>query len=274
MARRSRHNQGVPISLFSFQDVMMSIMGILVLITLMMALDLWRTASVAQAAEEIQPTTVVTGDLPQLEAAEQELRKQYEEAMAMLSGLAGLSGDQKQQIQRRLDELAKLQKLVQEIEKKIIDQSAAARAHGSGKQDKQKKLQVIVEMEQRVAQLKAESDELRRNPRITYLIQKQAGQKKAPLLIEWSGRRAGVGSPNPRESAIWIDLPDPAARVQLVMAVVGNYDREAFYVVVLLKPSGFDSYETLLPIIQKRGYDTGIEMVAEEASVLSEAQTP
>ena len=78
-----RRRSGSPFSLFSFQDAITSVCGVIVLITLLMALDLTR-----RATEETAPSAVARERVEETERRIEELRNNLSSVQATLDATA------------------------------------------------------------------------------------------------------------------------------------------------------------------------------------------
>ena len=98
--RRKRSNQ-VPITLFSFQDIITSVTAILLLLTLLLAFELVQKAAMARATQPKQVAERVTESLQEIEAQLLELQSKLATQGKVASELAKSEKPEIQQHHRR-----------------------------------------------------------------------------------------------------------------------------------------------------------------------------
>lgn len=103
---RSRRQQGSPLSLFSFQDIITSVTGIMTLITLLLALELSQRKPIEPAADTTATTVALQSKQEDLRREIEELRQRFERQRETLGSIAGISVE-KIQLERELLEQAR-----------------------------------------------------------------------------------------------------------------------------------------------------------------------
>ncbi len=239
--RRSGH--GTPISLFSFQDVMISTIGITLLIILVLLLLAGRKAVSMIAVPDAHEQDVHdTSAAPAPESIEDPAKMQLE--------LLSLE-DQIDEVQRLLDEM----------------QRAAQRSHTETLLDTERSVQDA--MERRAATLAGELDELRTRKRVTYLLDREDSDR-IPLVIELGGGRAVLGGGGDDEASFALHNGDPSALARTVADWVDDLpDRDRRVLVFVIRPSGVGTWRhirALLPQWSADGIGHGIDLIAEDWS--------
>lgn len=98
-------NKRVKISLFSFQDIITTITGVMILVTLLMALELVRPAGGAGPAPPGQPSPDLPGQLARLQEANRVLAQQLEELRVRARQAAAASPYTVGQLEQQRDRL-------------------------------------------------------------------------------------------------------------------------------------------------------------------------
>lgn len=264
-----RRASGAPVSLFAFQDVMSAIMGIMILITLLLALDLTMpTGARVQATPPEGPgTSFEDAELHPLDMLRDRLAELQRENQAWAERIGRLSeamGLDPTELNRRLSELRKVQEEAMELERQITEiRSTPATAEEI---EVQIMMDAIVEAERRVRRLRAEAEELQRNPRLTYLVQE--GTNRRPILLEIGENRLGIGDPQDVGSTIFIEQPPGPARLAALEALLGLHRPTEAYFVLFLRPSGHGEYDRIRELVGSKGFNVGIELVGETTRVL------
>ncbi len=267
MRRRSRRGANPTVSLFAFQDVMMTTMGILLLVTLLLAVNLTRVVSRETSpppAETEPPPSSAT--LEKLRARASRLEKRYEAALADLSKVTGLGKDQEERARRLREELARTAARVRKLEAKIARLAGSQEPSGEREKAVAKKRARLSRLRRRVERLKRKVKERQKNPRLTYI--QQEGQSKEPLLVVLTGRRIGVGPPEGRGPALWFTHGEAETRMSRFLDWARGRDAAEEYFVIVLKPSGLSAYRELKKRLRGAGFDVGTDYVPEETRVL------
>lgn len=239
-----RGSKGNPVSLFSFQDVMVSTIGITLLMILVLLLLAGRKAVSMVAAETEQPEAK-TEDTPAAPAP-----TEVEDVTELQLKMLTLN-----------DRIVKLQLLLDEA------QEAAQRAHTESQLDTDQAVEAA--LQRKAAALAGELEELRTRKRVTYLLDKE-DSNKTPLVIEIGGGRAVLGGGSDDEAALALHNADSAALAQTVADWInGLPDRNQRVLVFVLRPSGVGTWrhiERLLPQWSADGIGYGVDLIAEDWS--------
>ena len=260
---------GNPISLFSFQDVMMSVMGILILVTLLMALQL--TGSVAAvsavAAADLDDVDdpVDIEEKSRLQTQADRLAREIEEVTRKLEKEALLSVDQREVARGLQEVIAEKHRRIRELQQRV---RAARQSAESGEEDDKVLDRRLILLRQEANRLRGELADARLNPKLTYIVQR--GEGKSPMIVELRGDRIGVGVPQDQGAAAWFRANDQELLIRQFTAWMESRDAESEYFVVILKPSGMEMYGRLLEAIRKAGFDAGTDYVEEKIGVLPE----
>ena len=269
MNRRRRDSRGAVMTLFSFQDVMTTVMGIMILVTLLLALDLAEQVGQAEATEPVTEVVQTGHPVADLEALEQrvaELEAAYEAAARRAARLVEAGGLGRADLERAIAQLLELQREALELERQV-QQRRSEMAHSPEQQRLQQRYEQIIIARRQAEALREQIEQRRRNPRLTYLLQEQLDRR--PVLLEVSGDRLGLGRPDDEESVIWLAQPRQEDRMAALEALMQLYNPRRDYFVILLKPSaGRDGYERVRQLVGRRGFNVGLELLDEDQTVL------
>jgi hypothetical protein len=239
---------------FSFQDVMMCTIGVTIVITMLLVLQL---GAAAAKVEALSPTTDASGR-DALEREARALRARLESAAA--AGEDGRDVATLRQLtlaeNERAERLAKRHKaLVQRVRTEAAQAAADPAAVEAADL-----LQRRDELEDR---LRTES--LRR--RVTYLV---AEEDRLPVIVEVSGDRLVAGTTLERDAPLSIPLTDAeavAATLASWMAGLPNPDRRS--VLFVVKPSGVAAWRALRESIAAQpalqDVPSGLDLIPEAA---------
>jgi len=256
---RSRRGDESPMSFFSFQDVMMCTIGVTIVITMVLILQIGADAAVVEATE-----SQAKADLPksraELASEAAGLKDRLNAAAQKKSpNQAIVRGTLRQELrseldkrQRATDEKKKVEMQVREmVALSSADPSAIEAAELIRKRD---------ELEERLA-----STQLRR--RITYLL---AEDDRKPVIIEVSGAQLVAGTNAEQDSPLAIPLNDPATASALLKQWIQSLpDPTKRTLLFVVKPSGVamwrDISQTFADDNELSSLPRGLDLIEEES---------
>jgi hypothetical protein len=250
---------------------MTSVMGILVFVCLIMALDLSKAVeTMVDAKSEPNEAPVSEDAIRQLENQVVSLRQEYDRVLARTrdsaqrqAGNRELTSAAQAQFDVVLRDLRELEAQVEQAKKALVARNESA--------DKRRKVDQVIKLEVKAQQLEAKLDAMRLHPRLTYIV--QPGSTKKPILLELSSSSMGIGRPGVDQPAIWLLSANATQRQQVFLDWISLRDPAQDYVVILLKPSAFGQvYDSLLETIRAQRFDVGTELVEEKMQVLAPSQ--
>ena len=256
---RSRRGDESPMSFFSFQDVMMCTIGVTIVITMVLILQIGADAAVVEATE-----SQAKADLPKSRA---ELANEAAGLKDRLNAAAVkkspnqalVRGTLRQELrseldkrQRATDEKKKVEMQVREmVALSSADPSAIEAAELIRKRD---------ELEERLA-----TTQLRR--RVTYLL---AEDDRKPVIIEVSGAQLVAGTNAEQDSPLAIPLNDPATAAALLKKWIQSLpDPTKRTLLFVVKPSGIamwrDISQTFADDNELSSLPRGLDLIEEES---------
>ena len=260
MSRRAKSG-APPIILIFFQDIITSLSGIMIFLTLMMAVD------VASHHE-----LGLSGPVPAAannESALQALRKRVaslREAIRHLS-LAGLTnGDPRRALanatqaiheeKRQVDLLLEQEELRREIER-LERELAAARQESKLSQAEQQ------ELELKIKTLNEALAKALQDRGVAFIP--EAGIAKTPLLVECSGAKIRSGFLTRAEPPTEFATTEEGIEAFMKYAATRSASQE--YFVLFLKPSSIKYGRKMALLLKGQGYDVGYDAFEEDRSI-------
>ena len=256
---RSRHGDESPMSFFSFQDVMMCTIGVTIVITMVLILQIGADAAVVEATES-QANADLTKSRGELASEAAGLKQRLDRAaQAKSPNQALVRGALRQELRSEVDkreratsEKKKVEEQVREVLAQLsADPSAIEAAELIRKRD---------ELEERLA-----TTQLRR--RVTYLL---AEDDRLPVIIEVSGAQLVAGTNSEQDSPLAIPLNDPATAAvllkQWIQSLPNPTKRTLLFVV---KPSGValwrDISQAFAEDAQIGALPRGLDLIEEDS---------
>src|SRR5487761_1186232 len=258
MSRRRKSSN--PISLFSFQDIITSVTGIMILVTLLMALDLSQ-----RVVESPRVQTAVVSK--QLEAVVSRADEEIRQLEAQLAGRdAALQQVAAYDRRRLLAESDEVKRHVEQLEAETI--KLASQAEDAQKRQaqieargvaKEEDVELVQELTRKIADLERQIEKLRSTNRI--VNNPAQGTSKAAWLVELTDTAIQAA---PMGRAARPTVFAGASNQETVNAFrqwATDRDRGSEYFVLLIKPSGIDLFDQLREELTDLGFDLGFDVV-------------
>lgn len=258
MARGRRGVDESPVSFFSFQDVMMCTIGITIITTLILILQLGRTAAAARpplalAASEgaelsrlVATQEALTEQISQIELGREadSDRKLSNDVMVILLTAGELERKRTEVLLAR-EELEKLLRTAKADEKALL----------------------ALELMRRRDDLQDELKDLSNRRRVVYLV--APSEPLTPLVTELSSARVVMSTDQSREAPLSITSGDAEAAARAILAVFKSMpDRDRRYLLLVVKPSGIPTYLRLHELLNTdpdvRGVRVGLDLIPED----------
>lgn len=256
MTRRRRRSAGTPVSFFSFQDIITSVTGILILVTLLMTLELVTRARFLAEGPAPGPDA-----LPALHRAIQHaeirrdwLRGEVERLGRALASAAATSplvtADELRRIEYEVGSTAERNDALRARQRETLAAVARERV------ELEKVASEAESAATRAQQLQAKADELRRSNRLVMLP--GAGAGKSPVFVESSaaGLVAGTSDVDGRvmPAKRW-----PVGSLDALTRWAESRSRTREYFLVLVRPDGVETANEAVDRLRDAGFDVGWE---------------
>ena len=273
---------------FSFQDIIMSVTGILIVIALMLALQIDKVSATPQKSASPQKN-LVSDDVEPASATPEELARLEKEILVKKGNLEAIQSaaqtreseaEIKQEIVKLEDQITRLSKqenniagvLPENIKLEEIKSKAAEimrlRHEIQAQEDKlgslmpsmQEGSQKVIELENKVKAAEAAVAQVRLEKRKLKLIRELSDTTKEPIIVDVSENRIVV---------MRFDKPEP-----LEMASEDSFKRylkvckkEEQYFVLYFRPSGAPRFDTLREIVKSAGFEVGYDATEENTDL-------
>ncbi len=265
-------------SFFAFQDIITSVSGILILVTLILATELDRPTV---------PTAPVVD--PELASKLAEILRQQSDVDAQNRNLQALFASPSPE---KLEaDIASLRLQLAEVKKKHGDialqlalnlSANEAKDQSLGLNDLKAQIEQIIQeakaiaveeakirgemarLEQKVSNLQAKLLKLRENEGQLWLIPDKSATTKEPILAVISGNGAKVERFDHPEQGK--DFNESSARREFASYLEASNPLNQ-YIVFLIKPSGIELFERLVKMARDKGFEVGFDALEEHREV-------
>ena len=275
---RGKKSEQQPFSLFSFQDIITCVTGIMLFIVLMFTLQLI-VKKVASAADQ-------ENDAGRIEHMQQQLAEMANEKQQLLewlnrsratvmkslnldtSELPGKISRLKTHVERLEIKMEETRRETEKSEKEANDTEQAL-ARKEAKLDELKKKQT--ELADTQADNRSEIDEIREKieakmREAANVIDVNASRLngKKPIIIECSDAKIKINLEQKGRSAITITGTSEAAMMRQLKEFLGERSNSSEYLAVMLKPSASGYFQDLRKMAKSMNFEIGFEPFAEE----------
>lgn len=270
MARRRNHES--PLSLFAFQDIITAVTGIMVLLTLILALELAQrepaspTAQTRAVAAEIAATLEDT--TAQVERLQTALAQQTD-AVQSVARLTPAAAEREE---------ADLAREMTTLEQDLARLAAALRKKQAEGEQLREQQQLQGPQREVARRLQAEADaveqelaELKKSGRIIY--RQKTGSGKRAWLVDVRGNALITAPADAQHEQIVFGAASERLNVAALLKWASNRRQSSQeYFVLLVRPSGIEAYKDLDERLLKAGFDVGIDLIGATQEVLPPAK--
>ena len=258
MSRRARRRAELPMTFFSFQDIITAVTGILLLVTLMMALDLVTRKEISHSAAVtpedqsnvdlalVQSRTEVASAADRLRTLQSALSKRRTGADPLLS-LAVVE-----------QEMAALQRERESIEREVAASEATLDA---AKMDQSRATEELNAVVTDLENVQAESQNADKNT----LVLLPGNSSKNALLIECSEDRLQVAEVQTDGELRILQAFDGVGAMDDFSRWGARRDRNSEYFVVLVRPDGAARAMSVVDGIREMGFDVGWDAIEPQS---------
>ena len=266
MNRRGRHAEAF--SLFAFQDVMASIIGILFFIVLLISFDIVNQKALPIDApresvsdSDLQVRRQRIDDLQHAISQLQEDIRKASQLVQMTTAdegelLAGVQGLDRT-LRGTYARIAESQKTVTDIEEQT------RRKH----QEQQDQLQELDGLNRRAAELRQRLKMVAAAPRLAYIIDARP-DGRVPWLIEVSAKEYRVAPHKGLAASLAFRADSLKDRTKLLLEWAATQDPAKFYFCVLVKPSGAAQAAYVETQLDDMGFELGRDLLPEDWNLL------
>lgn len=265
MSRRDRHADP-PMSFFSFQDIITSVTGILILVTLLLALELLTRVEVQQtpipSAAEI---TALQEDINEARQHHARLREDGRRLQTILTELSGTSPIAPAvELSNAERTLAVKQRALDETNA-ALERASAAKARALAEVNRLH--QLAVEASEKAEAASAAVSAAERMDHRFLLPGK--GTKKQPLLVECAAKQIRVGSVGPDGQLHRLESWNGWEATSAFINWAGDRNTSAEFFVVMVRPDAVSDSEEIIKELREKGFDVGWDAVPAKERIFS-----
>jgi len=265
LAMRRRGARESVVSLFAFQDVMASVIGILFFVVLLMAAYMTTTSPVRGETTSI--IAEVEGLKKLIEEKETELSKARGN-VRRASETVGLLLKDDAEIAEEIHELyARLQALHRTIQARRkgfneVREELEARKVAGGSLDRR-----AVLLKSKVEKARREAAGADRTPRLSYIIG-EAADNLEPWLVALSDKSVRVGTKDGTRAVLTFQAGSSGERLKLFQTWAEAQNPRTHYFVLLIRPSSVAFGYKTASRLKKKGFHVGTDLLPEDWLVL------
>lgn len=252
---RSRHKKSAPFSLFAFQDIITSVTGIMILITMTLALELVQKAT--SSPREMTPAIA-----EQVEDALEENGREVARLERILSEGAGTIRIEMDTARKRLGELQRAREELNEQNASLtVDVSAAA----ARKTDAEAQAQSVspVAVERILEKFEAIQNQVRKLKESNRVVFNQPeGTTKQSWLVQIDSTSVLVAESGKTTAPLDFSTSEE------FLGWAGRQDANSMYFVLLIKPSGVERFGPIRETLQNDGFDLGYDLLAADQTAI------
>lgn len=259
-----RRNAQQPVSLFSFQDIITAITGIMLLVVMLLVLDLMEREVEDSVPQDSTERQELQDEVEQLESRKDRLKERLETNEEQLQGVDITSSPE--EVRREIESYRAKNK---RIEERISDTRESLESGKRTVQEHEERSEKLKERREESREARAEQEkrleELRARPPVKYDVSGESSKK--PLLVECGEDEILVqGAANDKKETF-----DGADFREKFREWARRQNAAVFAVFVLIKPSSAPYVEQeILQPLRKNGFDVGYEPLEEDKSVVLE----
>ena len=265
MGRRPKRSN--PVSLFSFQDIVTSVTGIMVLVTLLMSLEL----SQRQFATPAVQTAAIADDLQAaIASAEREMRGLEARVAAGGEAVNELAGFDASRVKA---ELAELKVQTPEIERDVaalrqrVESARGRRQSAQAKHEARKADRELADqLAEMIDQTQRRIERLRTSNRIIYNRAKNAA--KDAWIVETTDQQIAAAPLGTATRPTVFAGGMRKERLNACLAWAKGRNRAKEYFLLIVKPDGIETFSDLRDGLSNLGFDLGFDVVAADQTVI------
>jgi len=267
MARRRKSS---PFSLFSFQDIITSVTGIIILLTLMLALELITRDPTAKSSGAAESVSQLDQSIREAEAEVARLEELLKRGTDMAEELAAASPQQlnraKQEVEREIVRLeAELVELDHKERAKRRDQEEAE----SQNKDRQKDRDTLKQLESTAQVLVDKLKDLKEKNRLIYNPSRDTG--KQAWLVDVAPDKISVACLGRAAASTLFEQSSSSARVRAFLEFINKREPSSDYFVLLVRPAATEVFDELRTKLEKRGFELGFDLIGAQQTVIDPA---
>lgn len=251
-------------SLFSFQDIITSVTGVIILVTLLLAVELIKRPPVQAARPQDRANEKLESQIAAMEREREALSTLVQEDAEFLRESASLSLSDLEQarseLSRRVGEAEHSIKEITEILKQSIVRRSAAESELS-----RTETESLAQIQAENAALASELEVIKSSNQVVYNQSRRA--QKAAWLVDLEADRIRVLKPGNAGVTVDFSEPSEAERVRSFVEWATTRDPQKGYFVLLVRPESIGAYQSVYEKANELKYDLGFDLLASDTEV-------
>lgn len=278
MSRRDEDNS--PVSLFSFQDIITSLTGIMFLVVLLLVV-MMLNKHISVVTEKTPVDRQLQNELTQLKVQLQELQNLHSDLDDELLELQALSPEElERQLTAERSRIYTLRTTWQDNNKLLTKlqyqyqavEDALRKLKNQQQTEQEKSAQLQAKIAETKKSIRQKELEIKQKERLLKYTITSSGSKQ-PLLIELNIN--GVQLFDPEQQKLY-DLRitgDAAASIDRLIPLIAAYSSSQYYFSAAIAPNGFAYAEKLLALLKAHNFERGFEILPDnKTSIFEEAK--
>lgn len=251
-------------SLFSFQDIITSVTGVIILVTLLLAVELIKRPPVQATRPQDGADEELKSRIAALDREREVLSTLVQEDAEFLRESSSLSLSDLEQARsemaRRVDETEHTIKAMTESLEEAIVRRAVAESELS-RMETESLSQILMQN----AVLTSELEVIKSSNQVVY--NQSRGAQKAAWLVDLESDRIRVLKPG--DAAVTVDFsgPSDAERVRKFLEWARTRDPQKDYFVLLVRPESIGAYQAVYEKANELKYELGFDLLASDSEV-------
>ena len=271
----ARNEEDSAISLFSFQDIITSLTGIMFLVVLLLVLMLLTSHQPGgrKQAEEVRELQSQIEKLRKELQSHQQTQQMLDESLQKLKQLSAEEieamhrqlQEQVRQTRQKLENLTQLNHIVRQENKDIRQKIQTAEETEKTVSKKIESLQKEIARQKEL--LKKKEQEIKQKKKLIKFAIDSSSSKK-PLLAELDADGIAVFNPEANNRIDFKKTGNADAALREFNMYLAGVDKTEYYFSVAVKPSGFKYANSVLKMLKESKIERGFEILPDNQSTL------
>ena len=261
---RGRRTRNEAFSLFSFQDIITSVTGVVVLVMLLLAVELLQRNIITDTPVRQSSPDDSAERVRQLDTQIAQLRQALEAGQAFAAEIAALPATElaakESQLQQRVQALTEeLHELRASVSRSQSEHAVLSGANGGSMAER------LATVQKNVERLREQLESLKDSNRIVYNPNPNA--QKAGWLVDLSPGTIRVAEPAAKALPHEFPVGPGNAGIAQFLAWCKSRDKDSEYFVLLIRPQSVPLYWRVREELEKLGFGLGYDLLGREAVV-------
>ena len=265
----ARRKQRTNVSLFAFQDIITSVMGILILVVLLLSVLVTQTVEHQARASESVPSEAAPSneEISDFRRQVESMQSQLDGSLEMLNEIASL--ESKEQIQRKIQEQ---EMRLDTLNRSISSSRSTAVQLQSEVTVEEGKLAAMAEslgvknLQSYRDQLQDEIELLTSNRRMMFNFRNLSG--KTAWIVDVSSKGLQIAEIGVNQAPLVIQHQSPSRIAADFSIWLNNKDPQTTHVVLAVKPNAVNLFDEVKELIDGTATTVGIELLPEDVQII------